>query len=237
MGCVIGDYNQIEKLELKNEINDESKLENEIEKQNINEPNINTVKGHLLPDNSSVENFHLNNTNSAIALKTSLFSSNKISNLIKENTLILKLTNENQKIIETLIINKNILTTKETNIKIEKNNINQIIYSFGCGNANENSVSSSSFSSSNPDKDENEVDFIIDDIFIKAHQFDIEFNKEKYYIKDFNKGNGVFLKIEQQILIEPEIKYTVLRYNNMLLLMLIMEKKKNFNLKKKNVLL
>jgi pSer/pThr/pTyr-binding forkhead associated (FHA) protein len=214
MGCVIGDYNQIEKLELKNEINDESKLENEIEKQNINESNINTVKGHLLPDNSSVENFHLNNTNSAIALKTSLFSSNKISNLIKENTLILKLTNENQQIIETLIINKNILTTKETNIKIEKNNINEIIYSFGCGNANENSVSSSSFSSSNPDKNENEVDFIIDDIFIKSHQFDIEFNKEKYYIKDFNKGNGVFLKIEQQILIEPEIKYTFLIYNN-----------------------
>ena len=129
--------------------------------------------------------------------------------------LILKLSNEKQKNYDEIIINQNILKSKKRDIKIVKNNLNPIIYTFGSKIPNNEKSISSSFSSSNPENEEEEIDFLIEDeINIKPHQFDIEIFNSKFYMKDFKNGNGIFLKIEKNISIEPEVKYTFLIYNN-----------------------
>ncbi len=222
MGCIIGEYNSIQKMELENDIennNNEYEKNNENENDNYNDSHINTIQANILQDTNSIENQNLNNSN--IGFRNSLFSINNVNvNQNKQNQnkeiLILKLSNEKKKNYDEIIINQNILTSKKNYIKIIKNNLNPITYTFGSKiPKNEKSISSSSFSSSNPDNEEEEVDFLIEDeINIKPHQFDIELFNSKFYMKDFKNGNGIFLKIKKSISIEPEVKYTFLINND-----------------------
>ena len=224
MGCIIGDYNSIQKVELENDIENinnenEKNNKNEIENENYNESHVNTIQANILQETNSLENQNLNNSN--IGFRNSLFSINNMNISQNKQTqnkeiLILKLSNEKQKNYDEIIINQNILKSKKNDIKIIKNNLNPIIYTFGSKiQKNEKSISSSSFSSSNPDNEEEEVDFLIEDeINIKPHQFDIEIFNCKFYMKDFKNGNGIFLKIKKSISIEPEVKYTFLINND-----------------------
>ena len=224
MGCIIGDYNSIQKVELENDIENinnenEKNNKNEIENENYNESHVNTIQANILQETNSLENQNLNNSD--IGFRNSLFSINNMNISQNKQTqnkeiLILKLSNEKQKNYDEIIINQNILKSKKNDIKIIKNNLNPIIYTFGSKiQKNEKSISSSSFSSSNPDNEEEEVDFLIEDeINIKPHQFDIEIFNCKFYMKDFKNGNGIFLKIKKSISIEPEVKYTFLINND-----------------------
>ena len=230
MGCIIGEYNSIQKAEIENDIgnnnnnnneNDNKKNkenENENENENYNDSHINTIQANILQDTNSIENQNLNNSN--IGFRNSLFSINNINvNQNKKNEnkeiLFIKLSNETKKNYDEIIINQNILKSKKRDIKIVKNNLNPIIYTFGSKIPNNEKSISSSFSSSNPENEEEEIDFLIEDeINIKPHQFDIEIFNSKFYMKDFKNGNGIFLKIEKNISIEPEVKYTFLIYNN-----------------------
>ena len=200
-------YNRNSLFSLNNQSNSNIKNTFQINKiQSINNNNENTENNKINENNNNEINNNNINENS---------KNNSKENLINKEILILKLSNDHEKNYDTILINENILTSKQNETKIIKDNKTPIIFSFGSGNINENDVSSSSFSSSNPDNEEEEVDFLIEDeINIKPHQFDIEIFNCKFYMKDFKNGNGIFLKIEKNISIEPEVKYTFLIYNN-----------------------
>ena len=232
-------YNRNSLFSLNNQSNSNIKNTFQLNKiQSINNNNENTENNKINENNNNEINNNNINENS---------KNNSKENLINKEILILKLSNDHEKNYDTILINENILTSKQNETKIIKDNKNPIIFSFGSGNINENDVSSSSFSSSNQDL-KDDVDFIIYEINIKPHQFDIEFNDGKYYINDFYKENDLFLKINERIKIKPEIKYTFLIYNNCLVDFFIKNssqnviidiknnQKKKFNYTKKNII-
>ena len=223
----------INNLKCINNNNDNNENNNNNINDNNNNDNFENNKNNVNNDNKENNDISDNNNNSK-------------DNIINKVTLILKLSNDFEKNYETIIIKENILTSKQSETKIIKENKTPIKFSFGSGIINDNDVSSSSFSSSKSEiKDE--VDFAIYELNIQPHQFDIEFNDGKYYMNDCYRENGMFLKINEKIKIESEIKYTFLIYNNCIVDFFIKNssqsviidikniKKKKFNYKKKNI--
>ena len=202
-----------------------------IENNDINDNNDNNNN-----NNTEINDINDNNNNN-----------NSKDNIINKETLILKLSNDYEKYYDIIYIKQNTLTSKQSETKIIKENQTPIKFSFGSGNENENDVSSSSFSSSNSISKQ-EVDFIIYEINIKPHQFDIEYNNGKYYINNYYIENGIYLKINEKIKIKNEIKYTFLIYNNCIVDVFIKNSsqnvifdiknniKKKFNYTKKNII-
>ena len=273
MGCIIGENTNPQKLELKNDIKNKNlhnntlstakensiPYTNSFENFNLNNSN-NAFRNSLFSLNNHSNNkinntFHItnlkcinnnNDNNENNNINDNNNNNNSKDNIINKVTLILKLSNDFEKNYETIIIKENILTSKQSETKIIKENKTPIKFSFGSGIINDNDVSSSSFSSSKSEiKDE--VDFAIYELNIQPHQFDIEFNDGKYYMNDCYRENGMFLKINEKIKIESEIKYTFLIYNNCIVDFFIKNssqsviidikniKKKKFNYKKKNI--
>ena len=158
--------------------------------------------------------------------KKSLFVERKNNNIINtktncssslmniSNELILTFSNEFEQKYDQISIFQNILTNlNDENIKIIKDDPLHAIFSFGgviqekiqCEN-------SSDFDSSNISEIEN-VDYLIKENNIQPHQFDIEYDEGKYYIKGYIDGSGIFLKVNQKISIGTEDKYIFL-FNN-----------------------
>ena len=145
-----------------------------------------------------------------------IHSKTNCSSLLMNNTyeLILTFSNEFEQNYDKISIFQNIFTSLyDENIKIIKNDPLHATFSFG-GIINEKvqSVNSSEFESSNIDEIEN-VDYLIKENYIQPHQFDIEYDEGKYYIKGYNDGSGIFLKVNQRINIGTEDKYIFL-FNN-----------------------
>ena len=196
MGCILGDNNKEKMIEIQNEFSRTNS------KETLNNGSIFVPKSKLKSlfslKNTSLSNLKNSNANHS----TSLFNHPK-------ETLILKVKKEENEDYEIVSITQNILINKKNNIKIVKENSSHSIFSFGgeiINKDNENSnSSSSSFRSSNCVENE-EIDFIINENTILPHQFDIEYFNGKYYLKGYNDGSGIFLKVEEKILILPEKK-------------------------------
>ena len=138
------------------------------------------------------------------------------SSLLLNNTneLILIFSKENEQNYDKISIFQNILTSLyDENIKIIKDDPLHAIFSFG-GKIKEKirNDNSSQFESSNIDEIEN-VDYLFNENNIQPHQFDIEYDEGKYYIKGYNDGSGIFFKVNQKINIGTEDKYIFL-FNN-----------------------
>ena len=211
MGCILGDNNKEKMIEIQNEFSRTNS------KETLNNGSIFVPKSKLKSlfslKNTSLSNLKNSNANHS----TSLFNHPK-------ETLILKVKKEENEDYEIVSITQNILKNKKNNIKIVKENSSHSIFSFGgeiINKDNENSnSSSSSFRSSNCVENE-EIDFIINENTILPHQFDIEYFNGKYYLKGYNDGSGIFLKVEEKILILPEKKNIFLFNENSFLNILI----------------
>ena len=144
--------------------------------------------------------------NNLINIKT-----NASSYLNSSIELILTFSKEFNENYDKISIFQNTLTNlKNEDIKIIKDDILHSIFSFG-GNIEKNNknINSSSFDSSNFSEKE-EIDYLFDENNIQSHQFDIEYDEGKYYIKGHENGSGIFVKIDKQILIQSEQKYIFL---------------------------
>ena len=164
-----------------------------------------------------------NNTNTLSVSKTNCSTS--LFHTLNE-TLILKFSKEFNQDYEIISIRQNVLKNKNKDIEIVKECPTHAIFSFG-GEIPENlnkSVNSSSFQSSHFNENEN-IDFIFDDNKTQPHQFDIEYINGKYYMKGYNDGNGIFLRVYNKIEIEKEIKYIFLFNHKSFLNVLIEEEK------------
>ena len=203
MGCIIGGNTKGNLLILNNDLintNSNQTLENNsffVHPQS----SFSNIKLKSLFSNANTPSNKLNNSKTICS--TSLFNINE--------SLILKFSKEFNKEYEIISINQNTLKNKNNNIKIVKECPSHAIFSFGGEviDKNNNLSNSSSFRSSHFNENE-EVDVILEENNIQPHQFDIEYFVGKYYIKGYNEGTGIFLKIDEKILIEPEEKYIFL---------------------------
>ena len=220
MGCIIGGNILGNNLILNNDdifnSNPNQTIENGCIFANPNPSFSNTkLKSLFLINNNTPTN---NLPNSKTNCSTSLFNINE--------TLILKFSKEcnYNKEYEIISINQNTLKNKNNNIKIVKECPSHAIFSFGGEVIDKNNIlsNSSSFRSSHFNENE-EVDVILEEKNIQPHQFDIEYFVGKYYLKGYNEGTGIFLKIEEKILIEPEEKYIFLFNQKSFLNILIQE--------------
>ena len=144
--------------------------------------------------------------NNLINIKT-----NASSYLNPSNELILTFSKEFNENYDKVSIFQNILTNlKNEDIKIIKDDILHSIFSFG-GKIEKkyNNIDSSSFDSSNYSEKE-EIDYLFEENNIQSHEFDIEYDEGKYYIKGNENGSGLFFKIDKKILIQTEQKYIFL---------------------------
>ena len=218
MGCIIGGNTKGNHLILNNDLintNSNQTLEN----NSIFVHPHSSFSNRKLKSLFSNANTPTNNLfNSKTICSTSLFNTNE--------SLILKFSKEFNKEYEIISINQNTLKNKNNNIKIVKECPSHAIFSFGGEviDKNNNLSNSSSFRSSHFNENE-EVDVILEENNIQPHQFDIEYFVGKYYIKGYNEGTGIFLKIDEKILIEPEEKYIFLFNQKSFLNILINEDK------------
>ena len=223
MGCIIGGNILGNNLILNNDdifnSNPNQTIENGCIFANPNPSFSNTkLKSLFLINNNTPTN---NLPNSKTNCSTSLFNINE--------TLILKFSKEcnYNKEYEIISINQNTLKNKNNNIKIVKECPSHAIFSFGGEVIDKNNIlsNSSSFRSSHFNENE-EVDVILEEKNIQPHQFDIEYSDGKYYIKGYNDGSGIFLKINDKVLIEPEEKFIFL-FNKKSFLNILINKDKN----------
>ena len=204
MGCIIGGNIKGNNLILNNDLintNANQTIENNSIFVNPQSSFSNTKLKSLFSINANTPSNNLHNTKTNCS--TSLFNINE--------SLILKFSKEFNKEYEIISINQNTLKNKTNSIKIVKECPSHAIFSFGGEiiDKNNNLSNSSSFRSSHFNENE-EIDVILEENNIQPHQFDIEYFVGKYYIRGYNEGSGIFLKIDEKILIEPEEKYIFL---------------------------
>ena len=177
-----------------------------------------------------------------------LNSKTNCSSYLNNTELILSFSKEFNKNYDVISIYQNILTNlKNEKMKIIKDE--NYVFSFGGENEEKKDSDSSSFESSYYNENNEEIDYKFKENNIQEHQFDIEYDEGKYFIKGYNNGNGIFLKIDKKILIEPNEKYIFLFNHNSYLNFIVMEKyniviieyngekKGEFNYKFKNIIL
>ena len=164
--------------------------------------------------------------------------------------LIMKFSKEFNPNYDIISIYQNTLKNlKNEKIKISKEDPSYSIFSFG-GEIKEKikNDNSSSFQSSNLDEIE-EIDYYFNEENIQPHQFDIEYEEGKYYIKGYDDGSGIYLKIDKKINIGVKEKYIFLFNNksflnfqikendNLVLIEYNGEKKGEFKYKENNIIL
>ena len=113
--------------------------------------------------------------------------------------LIITISNESNNEIDKLTLSPNSLISEKKNININNNNH---IFSFGGLTKKEEE---------NYDK---EINYKIYDLNIKPHQFDIEYSENKFYLKDYKEGSGIFLKINPKYLIKENTTKLIFSLNN-----------------------
>ena len=214
MGCIVGGNIKGNNIELNNDIintNANQTLDN------------GSIFGNQSFSNTKLKSlFSLKNNNQSNTINSKTNCSTSLFNNSNE-TLILKFSKDFNQNYETVLIKQNILQNQSNDIIITKECPSHAIFSFGGEIEKYNeSENSSSFRSSHFNESE-EVDYIIQENNIQPHQFDIEYFVGKYYLKGYNEGTGIFLKIEEKILIEPEEKYIFLFNQKSFLNILIQE--------------
>ena len=144
--------------------------------------------------------------NNLINIKT-----NNSTYLNPSSELILTFSNEFNQNYDKISIFQNTLTNLiNEDIKIIKEDILHSIFSFGGKYEKKyENIDSNSFDSSNYSEKE-EIDYLFEENNIQSHQFDIEYDEGKYYIKGHENGTGIFYKIDKQILIQTQQKYIFL---------------------------
>ena len=215
MGCIVGGNIKGSNIEINNDINNTNVNQTLDNGSPFGNQSYSKQKNVFLIKNNTQSNLINSKTNCS----TSLFN-----NL--NETLILKFSKDLNQNYEIISIKQNILQNKNNEIKIMKECPSHAIFSFGGEIEKYNeSENSSSFRSSHFNESE-EVDYIIQENNIQPHQFDIEYFDGKYYIKGYNDGSGIFLKIDDKILIEPEEKFIFL-FNKQSFLNILINEEKN----------
>ena len=253
MGCIIG-YNKDKTIDINNMINEtDSKhfivnnSKNDInnylnEQSSINITNNNNKTNLDVTNNTKKISFNdditkndsslnLRNNNNTQILKPEVLSPKDSENNIN---LIITITNESNITIDKLTLINNILSSEKKNINIQYNNN---IITFG-----------SSVISKDDQIYYKNINYKISDTNIKPHQFDIEILNNKYFIKDYKDGSGIFLKINPKLLITENNSKLVFSLNNYLYLKTeikfsssqifinFKKKKINFNFKEKKII-
>ena len=216
MGCIVGGNIKGSNIEINNDINNTNVNQTLDNGSPFGNQSYSKQKNVFLIKNNTQSNLINSKTNCS----TSLFN-----NL--NETLILKFSKDLNQNYEIISIKQNILQNKNNEIKIMKECPSHAIFSFGgeIEKYNNHSENSSSFRSSFF-KENEEIDYIIQEKNIQPHQFDIEYSDGKYYIKGYNDGSGIFLKINDKVLIEPEEKFIFL-FNKKSFLNILINKDKN----------
>ena len=253
MGCIIGfnkdkaiDINNIinetdskhfiannSKIDINNNLNEQSSINitNNNNKTNLDLTN-NPKKISFIEDlTKNDSSLNLRNNNNTQILKPEILSPKDSENNIN---LIITISNESNIEIDKLTLINNILSSEKKDINIH---IDNKLITFG-----------SSIINKEEEMYYQNISYKISDTNIKPHQFDIEISENKYFIKDFKEGSGIFLKINPKLLITENNSKLVFSLNNYLYLkidikfssnlMLINFKKKKikFNFKEKKII-
>ena len=214
MGCIIGNNKEriidmnIKEIDYKsfrinNTQNDINKfLENEQpttnNKTNNNTPNLNTeysMNGKKITFSDAI----FKPINSLSSKQKKEIPQIQIISTEMNKKLIITISNESNNEIDKLTLSPNSLISEKKNININNNNH---IFSFGGLTKKEEE---------NYDK---EINYKIYDLNIKPHQFDIEYSENKFYLKDYKEGSGIFLKINPKYLIKENTTKLVFSLNN-----------------------
>ena len=214
MGCIIGnnkeriiDMNNKEidykSFRINNTQNDINKfLENEQpttnNKTNNNTPNLNTeysMNGKKITFSDTI----FKPINSLGLKEKKEIPQIQIISTEMNKKLIITISNESNNEIDKLTLSPNSLISEKKNINI--NNNNHIFYF----------VSLTKKEEENYDK---EINYKIYDLNIKPHQFDIEYSENKFYLKDYKEGSGIFLKINPKYLIKENTTKLIFSLNN-----------------------
>ena len=152
-------------------------------------------------DNVKSENNSIHHKTSQLMKSQSIIDSKEY---LSQILLIMKLKNESDNELDKITITNTSLVSETKNINIIKEELREKIFTFG-----------SSIVSKEDSIFFKGIDYKIEDSNIKPHQFNIEYEEGKFYIKDCKEGNGIFLKINPKFLLEGNNKSTFM-FNNLI---------------------
>ncbi len=155
-------------------------------------------------DNNKSENNSFHNKTSQLMKSQSIIDSKEY---LSQTLLIMKLKNESDIEFDKITITNTSLVSETKNINIIKEELRDKIFTFG-----------SSIVSKEDSIFFKGIDYKIEDSNIKPHQFNIEYEDGKFYIKDCKEGNGNFLKINPKLLINENNNKLIFMFNSLLTL-------------------
>ena len=188
--------------------NEMSSINNTV--QTINKSNSNgnskPLQGKKITFNDNVksENNSIHHKTSQLMKSQSIIDSKEY---LSQILLIMKLKNESDNELDKIIITNTSLVSETKNINIIKEELREKIFTFG-----------SSIVSKEDSIFFKGIDYKIEDSNIKPHQFNIEYEDGKFYIKDCKEGNGIFLKINPKLLINENNNKLIFMFNSLLTL-------------------
>ena len=153
-------------------------------------------------DNIKSENNSIHHKTSQLMKSQSIIDSKEY---LSQILLIMKLKNESDNELDKIIITNTSLVSETKNINIIKEELREKIFTFG-----------SSIVSKEDSIFFKGIDYKIEDSNIKPHQFNIEYEDGKFYIKDCKEGNGIFLKINPKLLINENNNKLIFMFNSLL---------------------
>ena len=186
--------------------NEMSSINNTV--QTINKSNSNgnskPLQGKKITFNDNVksENNSIHHKTSQLMKSQSIIDSKEY---LSQILLIMKLKNESDNELDKIIITNTSLVSETKNINIIKEELREKIFTFG-----------SSIVSKEDSIFFKGIDYKIEDSNIKPHQFNIEYEDGKFYIKDCKEGNGIFLKINPKLLINENNNKLIFMFNSLL---------------------
>ena len=190
---------------LSKEISSINNTEQTINKCNSNGNNfkqIHSKKITFFNDNIKSENNSIHHKSSQLMKSQSIIDSKEY---LSQVLLIMKLKNESDIEFDKITITNTSLVSETKNINIIKEELRDKIFTFG-----------SSIVSKEDSIFFKGIDYKIEDSNIKPHQFNIEYEDGKFYIKDCKEGNGIFLKINPKLLINENNNKLIFMFNSLL---------------------
>ena len=189
--------------------NEMSSINNTVQTINKSNSNGNSKPLHskkitFYNDNNKSENNSFHNKTSQLMKSQSIIDSKEY---LSQILLIMKLKNESDNELDKIIITNTSLVSETKNINIIKEELRDKIFTFG-----------SSIVSKEDSIFFKGIDYKIEDSNIKPHQFNIEYEDGKFYIKDCKEGNGIFLKINPKLLINENNNKLIFMFNSLLTL-------------------
>ena len=189
--------------------NEMSSINNTVQTINKSNSNGNSKPLHskkitFYNDNNKSENNSFHNKTSQLMKSQSIIDSKEY---LSQTLLIMKLKNESDIEFDKITITNTSLVSETKNINIIKEELRDKIFTFG-----------SSIVSKEDSIFFKGIDYKIEDSNIKPHQFNIEYEDGKFYIKDCKEGNGIFLKINPKLLINENNNKLIFMFNSLLTL-------------------